>query len=169
MLCLYFWAPGVLWFRVLCPHVRPPSGLPGGWSTHYIDVIMTTIASQISSLTVVYSIVYSGAGQRKHQSSASLAFVRGIHRDQWIPRTKGQLRGKCFHLMTSSCDHHPGDRPAVWLFIRPVIHLSIPSGYKTFSGERVKRVAWNLVCWCILASLELIRIQSRFVVFIIWT
>ena len=36
------------------------------------------------------------------QSSASLAFVWGIHRDRWIPRKKGQLRGKCFHLMTSS-------------------------------------------------------------------
>ena len=47
---------------------------------HYIDVIMTTMASQITSLTVVYSIVYSGADQRKHQSSASLAFERGIHR-----------------------------------------------------------------------------------------
>ena len=46
--------------------------------------------------------VYSDADQRKHQSSASLAFVWGIHRDRWIPRTKGQLRGKCFHLMTSS-------------------------------------------------------------------
>ena len=55
---------------------------------HYDDVIMTTVASQITSLTVVYSIVYSGAGQRKRQSSASLAFVRGIHRD--LPRTKGQ-------------------------------------------------------------------------------
>ena len=71
-------------------------------SMHYIDVIMTTIASQITSLTVVYSTVYSDADQRKHQSSASLAFVWGIHRDRWIPRTKGQLRGKCFHLMTSS-------------------------------------------------------------------
>ena len=70
---------------------------------HYIDVIMTTTASQITSLTVVYSIVYSGADQRKHQSSASLAFVWGIHRSRWIPRTKEQLRGKCFHLMTSSC------------------------------------------------------------------
>ena len=40
--------------------------------------------------------------QRKHQSSASLAFVREIHRDRWISRTNGQLRGKCFHLMTSS-------------------------------------------------------------------
>ena len=63
---------------------------------------MTTMASQITSLTVVYSIIYSDADQRKHQSSASLAFVWGIHRDRWIPRTKGQLRGKCFHLMTSS-------------------------------------------------------------------
>ena len=68
---------------------------------HYTDVIMTTMASQITSLTVVYSTVYSDADQRKHQSSASLAFVWGIHRDRWIPRTKGQLRGKCFHLMTS--------------------------------------------------------------------
>ena len=63
---------------------------------------MTTIASQITSLAFVYSTVYSDADQRKHQSSASLAFVWGIHRDLWIPRTKGQLRGKCFHLMTSS-------------------------------------------------------------------
>ena len=41
---------------------------------------MGTIASQITSLTIVYSSVYSGADQRKHQSSASLAFVWGIHR-----------------------------------------------------------------------------------------
>ena len=70
--------------------------------SHYNDVRMGTIASQITSLTIVYSTVYSDADQRKHQSSASLAFVWGIHRDRWIPRTNGQLRGKCFHLMTSS-------------------------------------------------------------------
>ena len=69
---------------------------------HYDDVIMTTMSSQITSLTVVYSTLYSDADQRKHRSSASLAFVWGIHRDRWIVRTKGQLRGKCFHLMTSS-------------------------------------------------------------------
>ena len=46
---------------------------------HY-DVIMGAMASQITSLTIVYSTVYSGADQRKHQSSTSLAFVRGIHR-----------------------------------------------------------------------------------------
>ena len=48
--------------------------------SHYTDVIMGAIASQITSLTIVYSIVYSDADQRKHQSSASLAFVRWIHK-----------------------------------------------------------------------------------------
>ena len=47
---------------------------------HYNDVIMNAMASQITSLTSIYSIVYSGTDQRKHQSSVSLAFVRGIHR-----------------------------------------------------------------------------------------
>ena len=47
---------------------------------HYTDVIMGAMVSQITSLTIVYSTVYSGADQRKHQSTASLAFVRGIHR-----------------------------------------------------------------------------------------
>ena len=50
------------------------------YDQHYSDVIMGTIASQITSLKIVYSIVYSDADQRKHQSSASLAFVWGIHR-----------------------------------------------------------------------------------------
>ena len=59
--------------------------------------------SQITSLTTVYSTVYSDTDQRKHQRSTSLAFVWGIHRNRWIPRTNGQLRGKCFHLMPSSC------------------------------------------------------------------
>ena len=51
-----------------------------GAQTHCSDVIISTMASQIFSLTVVYSTVYSGADQRKHQSSVSLASVRGIHR-----------------------------------------------------------------------------------------
>ena len=49
---------------------------------HHNDVIMGAIASQITGLTIVYSTVYSDADQRKHQSSVSLAFVRGIY---WAP------------------------------------------------------------------------------------
>ena len=47
---------------------------------HYDDVTMGTIASLITSLTIVYATVYTDVDQRKHQSSASLAFVWGIHR-----------------------------------------------------------------------------------------
>ena len=50
------------------------------WFVHYDDVIMGAMASQITSLMIVYSTVYSDADQRKHQSSVSLAFVRGIQR-----------------------------------------------------------------------------------------
>ena len=50
------------------------------WNTlHYSDVIMGAIASQIISLVIVYSTVYTDADPRKHQSSASLASVWGIH------------------------------------------------------------------------------------------
>ena len=72
-------------------------------SYHYDDVIMTEMASQITSLTIVYLIVYSGTDQIKHQSSAVTGLLCGeFTGDRWIPHTKGQLRGKCFHLMTSS-------------------------------------------------------------------
>ena len=49
-------------------------------TNHYNDVIMGTMASQITSLTIVYSTFYSGANQRKPQSFASLAFVWGNYR-----------------------------------------------------------------------------------------
>ena len=52
------------------------------YSRHYDDVVMGAIASQITSLTIVYLTVCLDADQRKHQSSASLAFVWGIH---WGP------------------------------------------------------------------------------------
>ena len=49
-------------------------------SMHYSDVKIDAMASQITRLTIVCSAVYSGEDQRKYQSYASLAFVRGIHR-----------------------------------------------------------------------------------------
>ena len=69
---------------------RPRENASTSWYLifHYNDVIMTKMASRITSLAVVYSTAYSDADQRKHQSSASLAFVWRIHRDRWIPRTK---------------------------------------------------------------------------------
>ena len=65
-------------------------------TTYYCEVIMDAMASQVTSFTIVYWTFHPGADQRKHQSSASLAFVRGIHRwpvnspHRWIPRTNDQ-------------------------------------------------------------------------------
>ena len=63
---------------------------------HYSDVIMATIASQITSLTIVYATVYTGPDQRKHQSSVSLVFVRGIHRGPVNSPHKGPVTRKKF-------------------------------------------------------------------------
>ena len=70
---------------------------------HYSDVIMSPMAFQITHFPIVCSAVCSSADQRKHQSSAPLAFVRGIH---WWPVDsphKSQKHGKYLHLMASSC------------------------------------------------------------------
>ena len=63
---------------------------------------MGAVASQITSLTIVYSTVNSDADQRKHQSSTPLAFVRGIHRGPVNSPHKWPVTRKMFPLMTSS-------------------------------------------------------------------
>ena len=84
---------------------------------HYDGVIMTAMASQIASLTIVYSIVHSGADQRNHQSSAALAFVWGIHRwpvnspDKWRKRENVSIWWRHHALshyrycLTDGCDN----------------------------------------------------------------
>ena len=64
---------------------------------------MGSVASQIASLTIVYSTVYSDADQRKQQSSGSLAFVPAIHRGP-VHFTAEMVSNaeNVFHLMTSS-------------------------------------------------------------------
>ena len=66
------------------------------YNSHYNDAIMGAMASQISNLTIVYSIVYSSTDQRKHQSSESLAIVWGIHRSPVNSPHKGPVTRKMF-------------------------------------------------------------------------
>ena len=63
---------------------------------YYSDVIMSTMTSQVTGVSVVYSTVCSGADQRKHQSSASLAFVQEIHRWSINSPHKGPVTRKMF-------------------------------------------------------------------------
>ena len=78
---------------------------------HYNDVIMSAMESQVTSVSIVYSTVCSDADQRKHQSYASLALVRGIHRWPVNSPHKWPVR-KCFQLMASS-------------FLSKVTHIAI--------------------------------------------
>ena len=72
------------------------------------------MASQITSLTIVYSTLYSGADQRKHQSSASLAFVLGIHRWPANSLHRGPVTPKMF----------PFDYIIIWFSLRSVCHMA---------------------------------------------
>ena len=93
---------------------------------HYGDVIMGAMASQITSLTIVYSIVYSNADQRKHQSSASLAFVWGIHRDRWITRT---MAGNAENVSISWRHHVIVMVAMLYVYLDSVLDLSKTSRY----------------------------------------
>ena len=88
---------------------------------HYYDVITGAMASQITSLMIVYSTVYSSADQRKHQSSASLAFVRGIHRRPVNSLHKGPVTRKIFPFDDVIMKHHY--YPALLLIIAQHILL----------------------------------------------
>ena len=95
-------------------------------TAHYNDVIMGSIASLITSLTIVYSTVYSDADQRKHQSSASLAFVWGIHRGPVNSPHKWPVTRKMFPfddviMLSTSLHVHATDRigdQCVWWWIK---------------------------------------------------
>ena len=100
--------------------------------THYCDVILSTMASLITSLTSVYSIVHSGAYQTRHQSSATLVFVWRIY---WWPVNslhKGPVARKSTYLMTLILHRRSLDicYKILWnwylvcLFVEPLYRLS---------------------------------------------
>ena len=87
------------WFRVAFRGKKiwyPLAFFTKGLTIHYSDVIMDAMASQITSLTIVYSTVYLGADQRKHQSFASPAFLKGSHRWPMNSPHKGPVTRKMF-------------------------------------------------------------------------
>ena len=108
------------WNTLRCVHADQVNRYMGGRNLYilrgklYSDVTMGTMASQITSLTIVYSTVYSGADQRKYHSSASLAFVRGIHRWPVNSPHKGSVTRKMLPfddviMRWDNCCWWPGD------------------------------------------------------------
>ena len=109
---------------------------------HYDDVIMGAMSSQITSLMIVYSTVYSGADQRKHQSSASLAFVRGIHRGPVNSPHKWPVARKMFPFDDVIMSSHKGQwRGALVFSLRLNKRLTKQSWCRWF--ETPSRSLWR--------------------------
>ena len=99
-------------------------------SLHYDGVTMGAMASQITSLTIVFSTVYLGADQRKDQSSASLAFVQGIHRGPVNSPHKWPVTQKMFpfdDVIMGLCKCNPPAQVNFPLYgIEPVMMKAFP-------------------------------------------
>ena len=118
---------------------------------HYNDVIIGAMASQISSFTIDYSTVYSGAYQRKHQCSVSLAFVRGIHRGSVNSPHKWPVTRKMFPFDASEVSS--GKLAALSEHTRLAATLN---EWKCDRGRHSKRNQSSLVdtCYAGLSTLE---------------
>ena len=73
-----------------------------GSMLHYSDVIMSAMTSQTTGVSIFYSTTCSGTDQNI-KAPPHWPSWGDFNGDRWIPCTKGQWRGKCFQLMTSSC------------------------------------------------------------------
>ena len=93
--------------------INSASLLPEGRYNHYTDVIMSAMACQITGISLAYWTVYSDENQRKRQSSASLALLRGIHRWPVNSQHKRPVTLKMFPLD----DVITNDFLYYWLFI----------------------------------------------------
>ena len=90
-------------------------------TAHYNNFIMGTMTSQITDVSIAYSTICSGADQRNHQSSASLAYVWEIHRWPVNSPRKGPVTRKMFPfdciMMTSDSELWPQPRTSALICI----------------------------------------------------
>ena len=115
---------------------------------HYNDVIMSAVVSQITSLPIVYSTVYSGTDERKHQTCASLAFVRGIHR--WpdnSPHKGPVMRRKMFPFdgVTMVKIHSTLRGSNIWMSLQKQPLISLLPMTDFGRGHSFEWSTWNIL------------------------
>ena len=118
------WIIGAAWYKTVWRNFSPPWNIHISILTHnYSDDIMSALASSITSVSIVCSTAYSGADQRTHQSSASLAFVRGIHR--WPSHYLNQ----CWNIVNwTIANKLQWNFHQIYTFSFKKMHLKLPSG-----------------------------------------
>ena len=125
----------------------------------YDDVIMGAMAFRMTRLTIVYSTVYSGEDQRKHQRSGSLAFVTRIHRWPVNSTHKGPVTRKMFPyddvIMNSiktpshtlymfEADSSMCTSPCVWLYFQFIQPYNTAS-FRTLTFDICCRLRTRLI------------------------
>ena len=90
---LIYWSPSPK-FLNMCGVFRQYLKPAAASKSYCSDTIMSEMASQITGVSIVCLTVCTGAYRRKHQSSASLASVRGIHRSPVDSPHKGPVTRK---------------------------------------------------------------------------
>ena len=133
---MFFIFPNNLWSRKPKDNMLP---------FHYSDVIMSPMGSQVTSLSIVYSTVYSDADQRKYQSSASLAFVRWIHRRPVNSTHKRPVTRKIFPFHD------------VIMLVYIIIYLSIKMIYQ----KKLLLIIWDLDIALYELIIEIIHESQR--------
>ena len=120
---------------------------------HHGDIRMGAIASQITSLMIVYSTVYSAAHQRKHQSSTSLAFVRGIHRGPMNSPHKWPVTRKMFPFddvimcVIQGTQYPYYDMKCILSHTWIVCIICMGNGKNAYGLHNdVKHIVWNTTC-----------------------
>ena len=121
---------------------------------YYNEVIMSAMPSQITSLIIIYSNgLFSRRSKKKVKAARHWPLWGEFTGDRWIPRTKGQWRGKCFHLMTSSwlCRSM---FPLVW---RSGLHSVSAGAYSPPMYSRLTALFWS---FNILQQRPLLPVQT---------
>ena len=115
---------------------------------HCSDARMSAMVSQITGVSIVCLTVCSDTDQRKHQSTAPLAFRRGNHwRPVDLPHKGPVKRWKCFYLMTSPCNiEFPGHVYATRL--RKVERMSDLSMETWYMCSAAAMAYHSVRCWC---------------------
>ena len=109
---------------------------------------MGAVASQIANITIVYSTVYSGAHQRKHQPSALLAFVWGVHRWPVNSPHKRPMTRKMFPfddvIMNLLHSLVPPSPPLAHIAPRPNTQLSLAFGTHSVIASAIIEPLWTI-------------------------
>ena len=126
---------------------------------HCSNVIMITMASQITSFRVVYATVYQSADQRKYQSSASLACVRGIHRSPVNSSYKGPVTRQISPfddvIMSqndiSRTDQEYGNKFDIWFAdVKVINHLAVCVSWQLHRQKQYCQCSWHISVYFIL-------------------